>query len=522
MTDPLYPAAEFSIMRFGTHLLRPARSTYHAILLIALLAMPAAPTRAQQAETNDATPDADLPVVRFTNGNVMHANLLRMDADGVVCRPQIAPDTAVPLRLESIRQIDLVAADERAAPLTVHLRDGSVLRGEWLDADSKHLRVNNRELGRMPVAWDDIVKLQRDAKRREDGFTGGSSRVVDRHGNIFIGDVDVLSTPQVRVRSELLEATVDLEAVSAIHFGRAPQERDQAEEDNARRYGLLLRRSGTNLVGRNLRLKDGVVRLDAEFGGQLRFALEDVSRIDFHPTGLADRGTLNGHTLLAYGYQNRVVELDADGKEVWSATVNGAWSAEKLPNGNVLVAGYGENMVIEFDADGERVWTYKDIQCLNARPAGGGHVLLADYSGNRALLVDRQNNVLWEYATPGSCADAHRLPNGNTMIAAGSTVQEVNADGQVLWEYGEAGNIYGIDVTPAGTILIADLAQNRVVEINRDKKIIWEFAENSPCDAYRLPNGNTLITSAQRFIEVDSEGNVVWEQKGCSYGSARK
>src|SRR5436190_15696943 len=47
---------------------------------------------------------------------------------------------------------------------------------------------------------------------------------------------------------------------------------------------------------------------------------------------------LNGNTLLAFGYTNRVVEYDPSQREVWSYEIPGAWSAEKLPNGDVLIA----------------------------------------------------------------------------------------------------------------------------------------------------------------------------------------
>ena len=32
-------------------------------------------------------------------------------------------------------------------------------------------------------------------------------------------------------------------------------------------------------------------------------------------------------------------------------------------------------------------------------------------------------------------------------------------------------------------------------------------------DADRLPNGNTLITTASRLVEITKEGEIVWELK---------
>ncbi len=55
-----------------------------------------------------------------------------------------------------------------------------------------------------------------------------------------------------------------------------------------------------------------------------------------------------------------------------------------------------------------------------------------------------------------------------------------------------------------------------------DKKIVWEFSEPGAVDAFRLANGNTLITGNTRFIEVAPDKSVVWTQIGCRYGTARR
>jgi hypothetical protein len=44
----------------------------------------------------------------------------------------------------------------------------------------------------------------------------------------------------------------------------------------------------------------------------------------------------------------------------------------------------------------------------------------------------------------------------------------------------------------------------------------------NPTDCFRLPNGNTLITEGNRFIEVTPDKKIVWTKEGCSYGSARR
>lgn len=233
-------------------------------------------------------------------------------------------------------------------------------------------------------------------------------------------------------------------------------------------------------------------------------------------------GDLAGHTLLAYGYQNKVAEVDSSGKEVWSfSDCQGAWSAEKLINGNVLIACNSQNRVIEVDKSGKIVWNYSCQNPLCAKPLSNGNFLIAEHNGGRALEVDREKNIVWEHKSRGNCSEAHRLDNGNTLIAAYSgAIIEVTPKGETVWEY-PINSSYGARPLPNGNVLICDFNKG-VIEVNRDKKIVWEMPESNAVDAFRLPNGNTLITGNSRFVEVTPDKKIVWQQTGCSYGSARR
>jgi hypothetical protein len=102
------------------------------------------------------------------------------------------------------------------------------------------------------------------------------------------------------------------------------------------------------------------------------------------------------------------------GKELWSASVPGIWSAEELPNGNILV-----------------VSTKKFVRELN-----------------------RQGEIVWEW-TPSDTPDykmsnlqlATRLPNGNTLINN--------------WF-----NQWNTKFDPA-------TAEVQAIEVTPDKKVVW-------------------------------------------------
>jgi hypothetical protein len=125
------------------------------------------------------------------------------------------------------------------------------------------------------------------------------------------------------------------------------------------------------------------------------------------------RPTKAGTFLVAHLDLGKVVEYDAQGKEVWSVPARSAWAAVRLANGNTLISGNQNGWVREVNPAGEVVWEVN------------------------------------KYDLPGitleTVQEAHRLANGNTLINnwAGSrpfaewpdVVQliEVTPDKKVIW-----------------------------------------------------------------------------------------
>jgi outer membrane protein assembly factor BamB len=67
--------------------------------------------------------------------------------------------------------------------------------------------------------------------------------------------------------------------------------------------------------------------------------------------------TKDGTFLAAHLADNKVVEYDADGKEIWSYATRGPWSATRLKNGNTLITTY-PNTVLELNRQKEIVWQF--------------------------------------------------------------------------------------------------------------------------------------------------------------------
>jgi len=104
-------------------------------------------------------------------------------------------------------------------------------------------------------------------------------------------------------------------------------------------------------------------------------------------------------------------------------------------------------------------------------------------------------------------------------------VIEVNMQGEIIWEYVLPDDLkrytnpgFDIELLPNNNILIL-LPNKGLVEIDRNGKIVWSSLDSKVShDADRLPNGNTLINRGNedtkdtaQAIEVDPQGNIVWQ-----------
>jgi HEAT repeat protein len=111
----------------------------------------------------------------------------------------------------------------------------------------------------------------------------------------------------------------------------------------------------------------------------------------------------DGRTVLVES-NNRVVELDAAGKEVVTVNVpntSGWASVEKLPNGHYLVAVYGARKVVEVDAAGKEYLTIVVDSPGHATRLRNGHTLVASIEGRRIVEFDAAGKEVWSQKTQG-------------------------------------------------------------------------------------------------------------------------
>jgi hypothetical protein len=213
--------------------------------------------------------------------------------------------------------------------------------------------------------------------------------------------------------------------------------------------------------------------------------------------------------------------------------------------------------VYEVGRDGKVRWEITGLNYpLEAQVVGTDRVLVTEYRGQRVTERNFKGEVLWTHTTTSYVYGAQRLPNGNTLINARTTITEVDRNGKVVFSYrpsagfalsarrtrngdlwvldrtgcvrvdrtgrevqrvnvGALGSTIGtsFDVTPAGNVVVPIYTANRVVEFDPDGKKVWEATCERPTAVMRLPNGNTLVASrySRQVVELNRSGKVVWQ-----------
>lgn len=194
-------------------------------------------------------------------------------------------------------------------------------------------------------------------------------------------------------------------------------------------------------------------------------------RIEIH----AFQPLADGRVMVAESGNRRIVEVDRDGKIVHEVPLvvmrpdahRDTRLARKLDDGHYLVCHEADATIREYDAQGKVVWSYTID--LAGRPESPGH----GPEGHGTSLYS-----------------AYRLSNGNTLIGGGNNnrVLEVNPDGEIVWSIDQK-ELPGVTLAwvtmlhplPNGNVIIGNCHAGRenpqLIEVTRDKKIVWTFKD---------------------------------------------
>jgi hypothetical protein len=95
---------------------------------------------------------------------------------------------------------------------------------------------------------------------------------------------------------------------------------------------------------------------------------------------------------------------------VYIGALNFAHNADRLANGNTLISDTGRDRVIEIDAENRTVWSSRVITLSDgsrlrypndANWLAGDHLLITDHDHHRVIEIDRAGQVLWQFGVTG-------------------------------------------------------------------------------------------------------------------------
>jgi len=228
-----------------------------------------------------------------------------------------------------------------------------------------------------------------------------------------------------------------------------------------------------------------------------------------------------GHTTVALLDENEVIDLDAANRVRWRITgLQMPLDVQRLPKERVLVAEYKANRVTERDSKGEVLWEHKIAEPLVAQRLANGNTFIANDTGTVEVNAKGEKVASYTPANGARVLRARKLPGGDTLLITqlGTTqLVRVDKDGKQTHRMGAEVATSGgrIDLTPAGTVLIPELNNNRVVERTMEGKQVRVYSVPAPVVALALPNGHVIITSntLKRAVEYDRAGKEVWEYR---------
>jgi outer membrane protein assembly factor BamB len=196
---------------------------------------------------------------------------------------------------------------------------------------------------------------------------------------------------------------------------------------------------------------------------------EPGARVEIHAFQPLDDGIV----MVAESGNRRIVEVDRKGEIIREVPLTvehpdahrDTRLARKLDSGNYLVCHEADAAVREYDADGKVVWSC--TLDLNGRPESPGH----GPEGHGTSLFS-----------------AYRLENGNTLIGGGNNnrVLEVDREGKIVWSVDQK-EMPGITLAwvtmlhplPNGNVIIGNCHAGKenpqLIEVTRDKQVVWTF-----------------------------------------------
>jgi outer membrane protein assembly factor BamB len=151
----------------------------------------------------------------------------------------------------------------------------------------------------------------------------------------------------------------------------------------------------------------------------------------------------NGNTFIASG--GTLIEVTRAGNTVSSITTPAViYYAAKLRNGHILYED-SRHQVVELDAEGKELWSRNlpGSAWGSVEKLANGRYLVCLYSGGKVIELDTKGKMYWQCVTP-SPVYATRLSNGRTLVGGAHMVVEFDRYGKEVWKQTTTGRVWRV------------------------------------------------------------------------------
>jgi HEAT repeat protein len=229
--------------------------------------------------------------------------------------------------------------------------------------------------------------------------------------------------------------------------------------------------------------------------------------------GPASGGRLRGYTLLVRTEANTVTALGPDGKERWALTgLERPTDAQVLANQHMLLAEM--NRVTERDLRGTVLWKLEGITPLSVQRLPNGNTFIQ--CEDLLIEVDRRGKQVLRTmveAMGRGLSAARRLPDGRIIAFARREIIHLDKAGKEVKRVGVmCGGAGCNEVLDNGHVLTLSPGMGSFIEFDQDGNEIGRFDQDGVTHAFRLPNGNTLVTvMGTKYVELDKNYQQIKE-----------
>jgi hypothetical protein len=196
--------------------------------------------------------------------------------------------------------------------------------------------------------------------------------------------------------------------------------------------------------------------------------------------------------LVAEFHGGRVSERDLKGNVVWQVQVNGnPIGVQRLPNGNTFVV-LQQNRLVEYDKKGAEVYSFQGPQMFRARKLRNGEIIFVTATGQLTRMEAKTQKQLktFQVGNLGSLfGSIDILPNGHVVVPLypNNRVVEFDRDGKEVGVALQVNNPNSAKRLPNGHTLVGSLNHQTITEFDRSGRVVWTHR-----------TGGTVFSTRQR------------------------